>query len=441
MGGAGSFAPWRRRAGRLTEVDRESGAGREEVEAEGNTRRVENLLVVAGEPSGDRHAAGLVQALQRTYPDVSWRVCGYGGGALEAAGVELVDTFGGRAAIGPQAALGQVGHYWRVFRELLAEVERRGVRTAVLVDFPDFNLRLAKKLKEHGCRVVYFIAPQVWAWREGRVKQIRRRVDLMLVIFPFEEQYFRRQGVPALYVGNPTAVRFSSRRRLPPRQDGKQVPLIALLPGSRVQEVRQILPIELDAARFLARCRPVRFRIVRAPEIAPELVADVMRKWWKRRGAADLRVEVVAEPLEVALNGATAAVVKSGTATLETMLAGVPFAMVYRLGWLSWALLRPLVRRQSFCLANLVAGEEIAPEFVQWNARGDRIGRWLDELLARPEAAARIQARMAAAAERLGRGDAYGRAAAEVGRLLGIGETVRAEMGSVPEPGRRGNTR
>lgn len=409
-------------------VEPSVSASRNKVARTGHSGLVEEILVVAGEPSGDRHAAGLVRALQHSYPGVSWRFFGYGGGALEGAGVELLESFGGRAAIGPQAALGQLGHYWRVFRLLLAEVERRRVRTAVLVDFPDFNLRLAKRLRERGCRVIYFVAPQVWGWREGRVKQIRRWVDLMLVIFPFEERYFQEQGIQAVFVGNPTAARFASCRPEESRQAGKASPLVALLPGSRVQEVRHILPIQLDAAWYVARRRPVRFRIVRAPEIAPELVRAVMETWSRRRGSAKLPVEIVPGPLEVALEGAAAAVVKSGTATLETMLAGVPFAMVYRLGWLSWALLRPLVRRQPFCLANLVAGEEVAPEFVQWDARGDRIGCWLDEVLARPEKAAKIRARLAAAATRIRSGDAYARAAAEVARTLGAGGAVPGKV-------------
>ncbi|MFZ0427622.1 MAG: lipid-A-disaccharide synthase [Acidobacteriota bacterium] len=369
------------------------------------------IMIVAGEPSGDAHAAGLVRRLRSLLPRAQF--FGSGGRALAAEGVELLLEVTQLAAIGPRAALANLGSYVSLLRRLTAEVGRRRPALAVLVDFPDFNLRLARRLWERKIPVCYFISPQVWAWRESRVKQIRRYVDLMLVILPFEEGYFRERGVDARYVGNPTASRLRETMADRTRREDSSEPIVALLPGSRKREVSLILPVQLDAAAALASRMPVRFWLIRAPEISPELIEALLAAGRNRHGSLPA-VEVRDEPADFLLPQADAAVVKSGTSTLEAMLAGVPFAMVYRLAFSSWLLLRPLVRPQIYCLANLVAGERIVPEFIQGQARGGDVADFLETVLKDRSESERIRRRLAAGAERLGRQDAYDEAARSI---------------------------
>ncbi len=369
-------------------------------------------MIVAGEPSGDAHAAGLVRALRgriRTQPCLF----GSGGRALAGEGVELLLDVTRLSAIGPAAALRNAGSYLSLFRRLTQEAERRRPTLAVLVDFPDFNLRLARRLQARGIPVCYFISPQLWAWRESRVKQIRRFVDLMLVILPFEEDYFRRQGVEARYVGNPTAFRLRQVSSQRETADASSEPVVALLPGSRKREVSLILPVQLDAAAALRRRMPVRFWLIRAPEIPPELIGKIIGAWTTRNGALP-PLEVRDERAETLLPRADAAVVKSGTSTLEAMLAGVPFAMVYKLALSSWMLLKPLVRPQMYCLANLIAGERIVPEFVQQQARGEGIAEFLETILRNSVQREQMRRRLKAGAQRLGTQNAYEEAARSI---------------------------
>jgi lipid-A-disaccharide synthase len=371
-----------------------------------------SMMIVAGEPSGDTHAAGLVRALRDR---LGRPLClfGSGGRALKGEGVELLLDVTRLSAIGPSAALRNAGSYLSLFRRLTQEAERRRPELALLVDFPDFNLRLARRLHARGIPVCYFISPQLWAWRESRVKQIRRFVDLMLVILPFEEDYFRRHGVEARYVGNPTAFRFRQGAAGRETPNASSEPVVALLPGSRKKEVSLILPVQLDAAAALLDRMPVRFWLIRAPEVPPDLIREVIETWTTRNGALP-SLEVRDERAETLLPQADAAVVKSGTSTLEAMLAGVPFAMVYKLAFLSWVVLRPLVRPQMYCLANLVAGDRVVPEFVQQQARGESIAEFLETVLKDATHRDRIRRRLEAGAERLGTRNAYEEAARSV---------------------------
>ena len=371
-----------------------------------------SIMIVAGEPSGDAHAAGLVRSLREClgfHPGFF----GSGGRALRGEGVELLLDVTRLSAIGPAAALRNLGSYLSLFRRLSQEAGRRRPELAVLVDFPDFNLRLARRLRARGIPVCYFISPQLWAWRESRVKQIRRYVDLMLVILPFEEDYFRRHGVEARYVGNPTAFRLRgiSTKSATPRDSSE--PIVALLPGSRKREVSLILPVQLDAAAALLERMPARFWLIRAPEISADLIKEIIGTWTNKNGAP-LPLEIRDEPAEALLPRVDAAVVKSGTSTLEAMLARVPFAMVYKLALMSWVLLRPLVRPQMYCLANLVAGGRVVPEFVQREARGERIAEFLETILKDASQRDEIRRRLESGVERLGVQDAYREAARSI---------------------------
>jgi lipid-A-disaccharide synthase len=371
-------------------------------------------MVVAGETSGEQHAAGLVSEIGKRAPHLEIDWFGTGSGAMRRAGVELLEDVSSLAAIGPWDAASHLVDYWRLFRKCLKEAEHRKPELALLVDFPEFNLRLARRLHRMDVPVCYFIGPQLWAWRPSRIRLIRRYVELMLVIFPFEEEYYRLRGVEARFVGNPSVRLRAASSGSGPRHPG----MIALLPGSRTREVERILPVQLDAARFIADRHPqAGFWVVKAPGLPLELY-DRLYQAWLSSGNASLPLEVLAEPAWDLLPKVDCAIIKSGTSTLEAMVMGVPFAMVYRVPAPTWYLARPLVGTETYCLANLVAGRRIVPEFVQDQARGSAIGSYILSLLECEAAREKVRRELLAAAEKLTGRDAYLEAADSVLGLL-----------------------
>jgi lipid-A-disaccharide synthase len=315
-------------------------------------------------------------------------------------------------------------------RTLRRAAKERRPRAALLIDSPDFNLRLARKLRRLGIPVAYFIGPSVWAWRTYRVRQIARDVSRMLVILPFEAEFYARHGVQAVYVGNPLADSFrlalpaaspcSSPATPTPRADLRRAlgldparPVLALLPGSRRQEVRRLWPALLGAARLL------RERMPDLQLVVP--VAPTVRREWL---GTDLPVTLVAGRSPEVLAAADAAVVASGTATLEAALAQVPTVVVYRLSWLSWIVGRLLVRVRFVSLVNLLAGRLLVPELLQGHCTSGHIAESAVPLLtpgeardAQLEGMRRIRADLAPA----GSHGAARRAAEEVAALLGNG--------------------
>ncbi|MEE2821887.1 MAG: lipid-A-disaccharide synthase [Acidobacteriota bacterium] len=380
-----------------------------------------SVLVVTGETSGEQHAAGLIHQVKRQNPDWEIKWFGSGGSEMGIAGVELLMDVSSLAAVGPWEALSHMGNYWSLYQQIISEVRRRRPQMAILVDFPDFNLKLARRLKKMKVPVCYFIGPQVWAWRPRRIEQIKRWVDLMLVIFPFEQAYYRQKGVNAHYVGNPS---IHLRRLVKSINGGNDVPpassppsLVALLPGSRRKEVEKILPIQLDAAAWIARRHSTRFVVSKAPSISVAQLEDIYQVWQERNNLP-LNMEIGTDESSLLLSQSRCAIVKSGTSTLEATILRVPFAMVYRLSSPSWYLARPFVRGNTYCLANLIAGERIVPEFVQHQATGENIGSYLLELLENPHKREKVKVGLEYVSNKLGDKNAYQESARHVGKLL-----------------------
>lgn len=378
-----------------------------------------SILVVTGETSGENHAAGLIRQLEAHNPEWNLNWFGSGGPQMAAAGVELLTDVSQLAAIGPWEALAHMGRYWKLYRRILAESRRRRPRLAILVDFPEFNLNLARRLKAMKIPICYFIGPQVWAWRPRRVHQIKRCVDLMLVIFPFEEEFYRSRGIEAHYVGNPS---ITLREFLAPNgSDGERtasdVPVVALLPGSRKREVEQIFPVQLDAARCVARRCAAQFWVIKAPGIRRSQLQTLYEAWLSQ-GNSPLRLEIDEERGSELLSQVACAIVKSGTSTLEATILHVPFAMVYRISRPSWYLARPLVDTDTYCLANLIAGKKIVPEFVQDQATGENIGGYVLELLQNRSRREEVTRNLRMASEKLGEQDAYEESARYISQFL-----------------------
>lgn len=384
------------------------------------------LLMVAGEASGDLHGARLLSELRRLVPGV--RAFGMGGGEMTAAGLETVADSSEVSVVGITEALKVLPRAREIFRRLLDEVGRRGTRTAVLVDFPDFNLRLAKELDRRGVSVVYYVSPQVWAWRRGRVRSIARIVDKMLVLFPFEVEFYRRHGVEVVHVGHPLVDEVPELPQAWDRGAPRDQPYrLALLPGSRHSEVAALLPVMLGTVRHLSRRLPLQVRLIRAPSIPRAVLEELV-------APEDLPVDIVDGDRRFrAVADSHLALCASGTATLETGLLGTPLVVVYRLaGWTYW-LARLLVRLPHVALVNLVLGRRAVPELIQNEARPERIAEETERLLTSPERIAAIRRDLADLRPRLGEPGASARAAREVAATLGVSEPVPEPVPGVPE--------
>jgi lipid-A-disaccharide synthase len=376
------------------------------------------LLVVAGEASGDLHGARLITELKRLDPGL--QTFGLGGDQMQAAGLSAVAHSSEISVVGITEVLKILPRARQIFAALLAETERRRPRGAVLIDFPDFNLRLAKELKRRGVPVLYYISPQVWAWRRGRVKTIAKVVDRMLVLFPFEVDFYSQAGVDVVHVGHPLVDEVPPRANV--REPGEPAGpyRISLLPGSRRSEVEALLPTMLRAVALLARELPIEVELIQAPTISEEMLTEEIE-------LSGLPVRIVSGTHDNpnarfdAVAGSHLALCASGTATLEVGLLGTPMIVVYRLGSWTYLLARALVRLPDIALVNLVLGRRVVPELIQGEATPERIAAEAARLLGDRAAIARIREALAEVRGRLGEGGASARAAREVASFLRLG--------------------
>ncbi|MBI2568918.1 MAG: lipid-A-disaccharide synthase [Candidatus Schekmanbacteria bacterium] len=341
---------------------------------------VKRVLIVAGEASGDAHGAALVRALSRLRPQ--WRFYGMGGERLRGVGVQCLYRLEDVSVVGLVEVASRARAVFSAFRGLRAALRERP-DLVILIDFPDFNLRLAKYAHRLSIPVVYYVSPQVWAWRRWRLRLIRRVVDKMLVLFPFEAEIYRNVGVPVDYVGHPLIDEIPPPELCPtPRTEAERAlsgPRIALLPGSRLSEVTLILPAFLEAARALRKSDPrATFLLVQASTFPP----DVLQK---RVDDAELNgtVECIANE-KPWWNGVDLAWVASGTATLETALRGVPLIAAYRVRPLTYLIGRLLIRVSHISLVNLMASRRLVPELIQHDLTSAGLVRRTRELLADP---------------------------------------------------------
>ena len=372
------------------------------------------IFVSACEVSGDLHAAALLGELRRLRPDLqAW---GVGGPRLAALGQRQEAGIAELSLVGLTEVLPHLGGIIALLRRIKVELARRRPALVLLVDSPDFNLRVATAARALGLRVIYFITPQVWAWRRGRLRDIRRTVDLALCILPFEEPFFRAAGVRAQYVGNPlvdlvrpSAPRAELRARfgLDPAR-----PTIALLPGSRRAEVRALLAA-LRGAALLLDARPAR------PQFLVPAASPSLRPLCERLAAAPLDTRLVDGQAWDCLAAADAAVVASGTATLEAALIGTPFVTVYRLSALSHAIVRRLARVRWASLPNLILGEPAVTELLQDDCRPEKVAAAVRDLIDDAATALRFREKCGKVTGLLGQGGAPARAAAAVAREAG----------------------
>lgn len=378
------------------------------------TRKSLTIMVVAGEASGDLHASKLVNAIRIAAAARDLSFFGAAGPLMRDAGVEAIVESDGLSIVGLLEIGRALPMFIRTYRKLVAAAAERRPDVAVLVDFPDFNLKLAKALKRKGIKVVYYISPQLWAWRQYRIRTIRRSVDLLISILPFELDWYKLQGVRNVtYVGNPLAMEvhadlakaeFCEKYGLNPTE-----PIVVLLPGSRGAEIARILPELLQTARLMRQREPsMQFIVaVSTGKRAKLEVSPIESPPW---------IRIIEGETFNALNAADAAAITSGTATLEAGIIGTPMAIVYRTSALNYKLLRPLITVDHFGLINLIAGKRLAKELIQDDftpeALADELFRLLD-----PATNAEFRHELRVAADKLGHGGASGRAAQAVLRL------------------------
>jgi lipid-A-disaccharide synthase len=378
-------------------------------------------MIVAGETSGDLHAAKLVVAL-RQIAETEATFFGAAGEKMREAGVEAVVASDRLSVVGLPEIARALPMFLRVFSKLKRAAIERRPDVIVLVDFPDFNLKLAKSLGRRGFKIVYYISPQLWAWRQYRLRTIRKYVDLVISILPFEQEWYAQRGVDRVeYVGSPLAREVRSgvgRAHFRTRHGLTDDPLIALLPGSRHKEVAQILPVMLETAALMFRRDPrLQFLIASASiERRDDIDAAIAKA---KRGNKSLpeKLIVVQDATFDALNASDAAAVTSGTATLETGIIGTPMAIVYKTSALNYKLLRPLIDVDHFGLINLIAGERVATELIQDQFTPTALADELFRLLSSEENE-KTRQKLKIAADRLGHGGASKRAAEAILTLL-----------------------
>ncbi len=369
---------------------------------------VRRVLIITGEASGDLHGAHLAAALKAQAPDLV--VLGVGGPRMKAAGVELVQDIGHVDVIGlvgPAAARTLVKRVLTL-RKIL---RREPLDLVVLIDNPGLNFHFARIARRAGLRVLYYIAPQLWAWRPGRMRWMQRRVDHVVVILPFEEELYRRAGVPCTFVGHPllddVAPSYDRDRLRATYGIPRDACVIGLLPGSRTGEVKDLLPVFLDAARLLQQGRPLRLILAVAETVEQEAIKRMCDE-------AGLDVRLVLRDPDGVMAVSDLLFIASGTATLQAAIIGTPMVIAYRLPWFTYLLARLLVRVDSIGLANIVAGKPFIPELIQHRATPRNLAgearRILDDVLYRDG----MRAEMARVRSLLGAPGASARAAAVV---------------------------
>ena len=366
------------------------------------------VLVSCGEASGDLYAGALVRELRSIDPTIA--VSGFGGQSLSRSGATLIGDYQGVNVTGLIEAARVLPRSWRMLRTIESAARDQRPDVFVAIDFPDFNFRLLPVMHGLGIPIVYYVSPQIWAWRPQRISVLQKFVTRMLVIFPFEVEIYERAGIPVEFVGHPLIdlARPSRPREAFLAANGLDPsrPMLALLPGSRPNEIRRILPV-IEAARgTIARAVPgVQFLLARAPALSDSLFAGV-------RATSD--VTIVTDATDDVLAIADAVVTASGTATVQTALHGKPMVIVYRLSAATYAIGRRLVRLPHVGMVNLVAGREVVPELIQGALTPDALAREAISLLTDRARSARIRADLADVRSRLGGAGASARAARAV---------------------------
>ena len=326
------------------------------------------IYFVAGEVSADNHGAALMRSLRVLDPELKF--IGRGGPQMQqVAGAQFKNWIGDAGVLGLWEVLRKYGYFREQFRQTLAEIQEGKPDAVVLIDYPGFNLRLARALRRHSQRhkTIYYISPQVWAWNRGRIKKMAHFIDLVLCIFPFETDLYAASGLRAVFVGHPMIERLEAQKVETHRDQN----LIGLFPGSRSREVRKIFPVMMEAARQLLQLNPtLRFHVAAASEELARVMNEMLRAEQLANGET---IEIAVDQTPAIMQRAFVGIVASGSATLEAAYFGMPFALIYKVAWPTYVAARLVVNVDFLGMPNLLAGKEVVPEFIQHEAKPDAI--------------------------------------------------------------------
>ena len=373
----------------------------------------DTIMMVAGEASGELYGAKLAEALLQARPSLS--IFGMGGKRMGEAGVEILYDVKESAVLGLLEVTDRLLVIRSFFKGLLRAAAEKQPRAAILIDYPDFNLRLAAQLHRRKIPVIYYVSPQLWAWRKGRVKKIEKYVSKMLVILPFEEPYYRRAGVRAEFIGHPLVDMVQSGQNkdafLQSRGLKRDIPLIGLLPGSRRKEVQMILPAMVRALSLLKTKLNYQAVIARAETVPEEEISRILQK----EGSV---YPIIGDSTYTIMKHADVLIVASGSATLEAALFGTPMVVVYKTFYPTYWIGMLMISVEHYCLANLVMGERVVPELIQKDMTPENIAGQLERILCHPEVQADIRLRLSKIRDLLGQEKVSERAAKAVLSLI-----------------------
>lgn len=374
----------------------------------------QHIMIVAGEASGDMQAAHLIEEIRKLDSNIEFS--GLGGPAMKAQGVVIYEDLTRIAVVGFIEVVKHYREFKKVFNLFLQKAKEIRPAAVILVDYPGFNLRLAKKLKESGIKVIYYISPQVWAWKESRVAAVKKFTDKMLVLFQFESHFYARHNLKVHFVGHPLIDLISSQvgNNREKQQSFSFAPsaakplTIGVLPGSRENEIHTLLPVMLDAAFLLSKDLPaVQFLLLKAPTISQALLEKFVKN-------SPVPVTIVQKNIYQKIAQCDLCLVASGTATLEVAILNKPMVIVYKTSFLTWLLAKLLIKIPFIGLVNVVAGKKIVPECIQFEATGGHIAKELRMMCQNPAKLAEIKAELEKVRLSLGEPGAGERAAREI---------------------------
>ena len=372
---------------------------------------LKSLFLIAGEISGDTHGAALMESLADSG---AWTFAGLGGPEMTRLAPTVDDWLGEAAVLGLWEVLKKYSYFRRKMEETLTRIQNESPDAVVFIDYPGFNLRLAKRLREGGYsgKLIYYISPQVWAWKKGRIKTMARLLDLMICIFPFEKELYESSGLRTIFAGHPLV---DSLDPVKARGIVREENLVALLPGSREREIAALYPAMLGAAAILRERHPgLRFATTGAT--AP--LTERLREMTREAGLEEM-IEVGQQTSHEIMCRATTGVVASGTATLEAACLGLPYCLTYKVAWLTAMVARRVMSVKYLGIVNVMASREVVKELLQERADGPSLAAELERLLSSVDARRRLQEDLASVVAKLGGGGSHRRAAASVAAAWG----------------------
>jgi lipid-A-disaccharide synthase len=370
------------------------------------------VMIIAGETSGDLHGAKLVKAMQKRNKGLFF--CGIGGQALRKTGVDILIDAREISVVGITEVFSKIPNILRSLRRVKKTFKTMRPDLLILIDFPDFNLHVAATAKKMKIPVLYYISPQIWAWRPGRVKKIDKLVDHMAVILPFEEDFYRKQKIPVTFVGHPLLENSLTTKERIEDKWMDDIPVIGLLPGSRHGEIQRHLPVMIDAARILLKkIETIKFIISLSPDVEEKHVKEMVKK---HKGEADF--EIAAGNVRNIFERSKVVVAASGTVTLESAISGTPMVIIYKVSPISFRLGKAMIQVKNIGLVNLIAGKEIVPELIQEDASSARIADTVFKMLSDPSGLKQLSLELLAIRDKLGGPGASERVANIAFRML-----------------------